>query len=619
MTVIIGLLILTIALWGVGDYFTQSNNDAVATVNGEKISLNEYNQQFASYRQNLMSQFGEGFDPSYFDSPMMKQNFLQSVINNELYKQAAVNNGYIVTESEIKQVIMEAPTFKDESDQFSPELYAAFLSQTNQSASVLEGKIADGLLATAVNDLVDTSTFTTPTEKKTISALNLQQRDFDYVLISPDLFLGDISITDEEIQLYYDENSDQYMTQEQVAVDYIELDAQKVASDINISEQDALKYFEDENNKQAYVKPEQRLASHILINVSNEAESKINDLKKQLDQGVDFATLAKEYSQDPGSADQGGDLGWVSPGDMVEAFDAALFSMQIGSISEPIETDFGWHLIQLNDIKESQLPLFEEVKEDIIQALQAQQAELLFLDKASELSALVLDAQDNLDQVAETVGLEKKTTELFTRSSGVGLASNEEFRAAAFSSLVKDELQNSDVINISDTHIVFIHINQVKEAILKPLEEVKVDIENVIKKEKAKEQAEAMAQDMLVELQESSQDMAILAENNELTVIEAIDVRRTGSEHPFQLVRNVFGTKKPKEGTIDYYVKPGNQSDVAVVALKAVKMANIDDADLTAEAAQLSRNIKNNEQQLLIQALREKAEIFINEDLLLQN
>lgn len=613
MTFVMGLLILAFAMWGVQDYFTQSSNDAVAVVNGEKISINDYSQQFSQRRQNLMSQYGEGFDPSFFDSPMMKRNFLESMINNELFKQAAEDSGYVVTADEIRAILEEAPNFQDDSGQFNPELYAAFLSQTNQTAAILQSKIIEGLISTAINDVVDSTNFVTPAERKVIAALNLQTRDFEYLVISPNQFLESIEVNDEEIQAYYDGHQDQYMTQPKVAVDYIELNAEKVASEIEITEDEALNNFEQ--NKDLYLKGEQRLASHILVNESDDAEAKINELKALIADGADFAEVAKENSDDPGSAGQGGDLGWVNVGDMVPEFDEALFSMQVNTTSDVVKSSFGYHLIQLREIKAPEPAIFEEVKNDIVQALQAQKAENMFLDKASELASLVLDAEDNLDSVAEDSGLEMQTTELFTRNSGVGLASNAIFREAAFSGLVKDDLQNSDVINISDTHIVFIHLNDSQEATLKPLEEVKDLVLSSVKNEKAKAKSDELATQLLTQANEQ-QSFQSLADENDLTLVSASGVKRTGSEHPFTLVNNIFTTPFNEKGSIELLESNGN--DRALVKITQVNEADLEAVDLNTETAQLDRNVKANEQQLLIKALREKADVYINEDMLNQ-
>ena len=249
MTFVMILLIAAFALWGVGDYITQSGNDTLATVNGETISYTEYVNQFANYRQNMIAQFGEGFDPSYFDSPILRRNYLESMINSELVRQVAIDNGFTVTAEEIRRTLEEAPAFKDENGQFDKTLYAAFLSQTNQSAQMLQMKIAQEQAGSALNGIFDQSSFVTPYETKQMALLNKQTRDIEYLTISADKFTADVEVTDEEIEAYYNDNSAQYMTEEMVSVNYIELKAEDVAAGIEIGEAEALEYYE--NNKEA--------------------------------------------------------------------------------------------------------------------------------------------------------------------------------------------------------------------------------------------------------------------------------------------------------------------------------------------------------------------------------
>ncbi len=617
MTFIMGLLIVGLALWGVGDYFTQSSNDTVATVNGEIISYTDYNSQLANYRQNLMSQFGEGFDPSYFDSPQIRRGVLDSMINSELVRQVAHDNGFTVTADEIRQTIEEAPAFKDENGQFDKTLYAAFLSQTNQSAQLLQMKIAEEQAGQALNGMFDESSFVTPYESQKMVQLNKQTRDVEYITITPAKFSEGIEVTDEEIEAYYQDNSDRYMTEEMVSVNYIELEASALAESLEVTEEDALTYYED--NKQRFERPEQRKAAHILVNAGDDAEQTLQEIQDKLQAGEDFAELAKTYSQDPGSGSAGGDLGWVSPGDMVEEFDAALFAMDVNTVTEPVETQFGFHLIQLNEIKAGEVPLYEEVKADIIQELQAVDSEGLFLEKASELSELVLDAQSGLEGAAEASGYEMKTTELFARSGGAGIASNQPFTQAAFSPTVKDELLNSDVVNITDTHVAFLHLNELKAAELKPLEEVKETIVAAIKNEKAVAAAKALADTIAAEASAADVVLADVAQAHELEALTAEKVGRTGSSLPFNLVKNIFDLGRPAAGEVTTHVVDGNGNEVVVLRLLAVNEGDVsEDTDLATETAQLSRNVRNNEQLLLIQALRESASITINEDLLNQ-
>ena len=545
MTIVMILLIAAFALWGVGDYFTQSSNDTVATVNGEIISYTEFNRQFNNQRQQMLSQYGEGIDPSLFDSPMMRRNYLESMINAELVRQVAVDNGYTVTADEIRRTIQEAPAFRDENGQFDKALYAAYLSQTNQSAQLLQMRLADEQAGQALNGIFSTSAFITPFEEEKMAYLNKQTRDIEYITISPSNFLDQVSVTDDEIQTYFDDNSAQYMTEELVSVNFIELKADELAQEIEVAEADALNYFEQ--NKQSYLEPEQRLTSHILINNDDSKDDILTEIQAKLDAGEAFAELAKTYSQDPGSGSAGGDLGWVSPDDMVAEFNDALFAMEADTISEPVETQFGIHLIQLREIKAESIPVYEAVKAEIITALQAQDAETLFLDKVSELSEAALDAQSGLEDVAEALGYELQTSELFSRVGGEGVTSNIEFTKAAFSSTVKDELMNSDLINLSDTHVAFIHMNEVKPAEVKPLEEVKASIEATLKDQKATESANTLASTLVDLFKNGEQSLAELATSYELEAQTAEAVARVGSSLPFNLVKDLFELGRPSE------------------------------------------------------------------------
>lgn len=614
MTIVMGVLIMAFALWGVGDYFTQSSNDSVATVNGENITISEFNTAFNNYRQRMMAQFGENMDPSYFDSPMMRRGELDRMINTELSKQMAIDTGYRVTAEDIKTYIEEVPNFQNENGEFDKTLYAAFLSQTNQSAQALQQQIVESQASAAIFNVVSESSVLTPLEAKKMAMLNKQSRDIEYVTIATEPFKADMEVTEEEIESHYQANSAQYMTEEMVSVNYLELDAEEVANNIDVSEEAALEYYED--NKDGYRKPEQRKAAHILV-TGDDADEKIADIQARLAAGESFAELAKAESEDPGSASQGGDLGWVSPGDMVEAFDEALFDMETGAVSDPVETEFGVHLIQLDEVRDAGIEPFEAVKADIVQALQATDSETLFLEQANAISEAVLDAQSGLESAAENTGVELKTTELFGRSGGEGIASNREFINAAFSSTVKEQMLNSGVINLSDTHVAFIHINEIKPAEVKPLEEVREAIVAELTNLKAETAAKTLAETITTQVNEGNQTLAELATEQGLELQTATEVTRTGSSLPFNLVQDVFALPRPAGESVQAQVMKGNGNDAVVLKLLAVNDVDTEAlGDLSAETAQITRNIKNNEQQLLIQAMREQADITINETLL---
>ncbi len=621
MSILMGLLVVTFALWGVQGYFQQSSNDAAAVVNGDKISINDFSQRFSQYTQSLMSQFGDNFDPAYFESPVFRRNFLEQLINDKLLQQAARDMDFIASPQAVRDLIQSIPSFQNPDGSFNKESYAAYLTQVNQSPAYFQNRVQEDILSQATPDLVRETLFVTALEKNQLHRLNKQTRSFDYVLLNAADFKANVTLSDEEIQAHYDENQQQYMTPEKVSVDYIQVDSSELARGIDVNDEDARAHYEA--NQADYLQDEQRKAAHILIALAGDAddaakaaaEAEINDLKTQIDAGADFAELAKAHSDDPGSAQAGGDLGWVEKGMMVQPFEEALFAMETGRVSEPVLSQFGYHLIQLNEIKSADYKPFEEVKGDIIEALQAHEAESLFLDVRNEVETLVLDLDGDLHQVAEQTDVELKTTELFERSGGKGIAGNPQFAEAAFSALVKDELQTSNAIDLGGDHVVYLKLNTHEPGALKPLEEVREQIVDVLTDEKARELAQQTADEKIQLIQSGEADLNQVATDLEKSLVHADDTPRTGSAQPYILVRNVFSMPRPAGETTEFAVLEANGLDLALVALKSVNDAEPgEDAGSEQYAAQLQNALSNNELGLFTQVLRAHANIKIYEE-----
>ncbi|WP_395375092.1 SurA N-terminal domain-containing protein [Marinicella sp. W31] len=624
MIILIGLLILSFAFWDVQSYFNQSVNGAVAVVNGEEITVSEWQQRMSNYRQNLLNQYGQDIEPDYFDSPVIRRDLLNQLINEKLMLQMASENGFVATPELLRDSIQSQPIFLDENGQFNKENYAFFLSQRGDTAASFESRIQNDLMASAVNRLISDTHFITPAESKSHRMLTKQLRSFDYFLIKPADFQEGIEPSTEEIQAYYDENADRYMTEETVSVEYVELQASDIAAAVEIDEAEAEAEFE--KNKESYKKEEQRKTSHILVNVAANASDedkaaaleKIQGLKTQIDGGADFAQLATENSDDPGSP--GGDLGWVETGDMVAPFEEALFAMEVGTISEPVLSQFGYHLIQLNEIKEGGYPDFSEVRDDVIGAMQALEADTQYLERYNDLEIAVLDSESGLQGVADSLGLELKTTEFFSRSGGAGIAANPEFISAAFSAEVKDELGSSSAINLGDTHVAFLRLVEHVQPERKPLEEVQASIVLAIKTEKAQDQARELADQVVAQINSGESTLEAAAETNGTEVVKAADVARSGSSQPFNLVRNVFKLPRPAEGVDPKAVQvESNGTDLAVVKLINVVVKEDEENTDQTQTAQLERNVRANEMVQIITAMRELSSVTINEDLLSQN
>lgn len=624
MIILIGLLILSFAFWDVQSYFNQSVNGAVATVNGEEITVSEWQQRMSTYRQRMLNQFGD-LEPDYFDSPGVRRDLLNQLINEKLMRQMAADNGFIATPQALRDTIQSQPIFLDENGQFNKENYAFFLNQRGETAASFERSIQDNLTASAINQLVSDTHFITPTESQSHRTLTKQLRSFDYFLIKPADFQTSIEPTAEEIQAYYDENGDRYMTEEQVSVEYVELKASDIADTLEISEEDAMAEFEEK--KDSYKKEEQRKASHILINVAANASDedkaaaleKIQGLKAEIDGGADFAEVAKQSSEDPGSGASGGDLGWIEKGDMVKPFEEALFAMETNTISEPVLSQFGYHLIQLNEIKEGGFPEFSEVRDEVVSAMQALAADTEYLQRYSDLEIAVLDSESGLEEVASSQGLELKTTELFSRSGGLEIAANPEFISAAFSVEVKDEAASSSAVSITDTHVVFMRLVDHLLPERKPLEEVQASIVQAIKTEQSQEQARELANQVIEQINAGETTLEAAAEVNNTEVVKATEVGRSGSSQPFNLVRNVFKLPRPAEDQHKAVQVESNGTDLAVVKLLDVIVKEEEENTDQTQTAQLERNVRANELVQIIAAMREASSVVVNEELLAQN
>lgn len=614
MTLLMGLLVITFSFWGVQNYLTGSNNDAVATVNGKKISVDEYNRKFAQYRQRLMNQLGENFDPAQLDNPTVRRQFLENMIESEVLRQQADKGGFIVTPQQLRDAIQQAPIFQIDG-QFSKEAYANFLRNRGQSARAFEQTLSDEMTAGAIADLVSASAFATDKEARQAWKLAKQTRDFSYLVLSPQEFSADYEPESADIEAYYNEFGDQFMQPEQVNVEYIELSLDDLARQMSVSEDEIRQVYEERKNNPAAA--EKRQAAHILITPENDspeadkkALEKAQALYQQLKNGADFTELAKAESQDPGSAAHGGDLGMVAQGVMVPEFDQALFSMGYDQISEPVKTKFGYHII-----KTAPYPAYEDVKNELAQELRLDKADEAFLNKANELETQVLESYDSLDEAAEKAGLTIKQTGYFDRTSATGIAAHPNFRNAAFSTEVLEDGRNSDVIDLGDNHIAFVKLLGHKPAARKSLDEVRSTIVVALKAQKGQQLALAAGEQMAAAVN-AGQALSDLAKEKGLELKQAAQVSRSDASVPRELLMKTFALPKPVEGTVVRAI-PLSQGQVAVVALKGVHdadTAKMSEDELKAMKLQIQRNAARNDLQAVLEQLKNEADIVVFED-----
>ncbi len=573
---IVILIIIPFAFWGINSYFDGGSADSVvARVNDVEITAREFQRVYVRERARRQEMLGENADPALLNDALIKRDVIDRLVNSESVAQAAIDAGLRIGDAQLAREIIQNPQFQQDG-RFDGELYARILNSMGLTEKGFEAEVRQDMLVEQLISGVTGSEFATARELQEVAALVDQERDIAYLTLSPGDFSGEAVPADEEIAAYYDENKDLFSLPEQVSVEYLELSAADLMDGIEVDE-DALRrmYEEQEAN---FVQAEERRASHILIAVDPDADEaadqaardKALQLLERIRSGESFEEIAKAESQDPGSAAEGGDLGFFGRGMMVKPFEEAVYGMSSGDISEPVRTRFGYHIIKLTDIKAQQGRPFEEVRAALEQEYRELVAEDRFYDIAEQLSDLTYEIPDTLEVAAQELGLEIKTSPLFSRHVGEGIASNPKVRAMAFSPDVLEAGNNSEPVTIGTNHVVVLRIKDRRSTSHKPLEDVRDEIIASLQRETSAEKARALGEKIRERLA-AGEDPASLAEEYQVEWREAGFVRRDDSGVPGEVLRAAFRMMPPGQDQARIEGVELVSGGYAVVALKAVR------------------------------------------------
>jgi len=617
---IVGLIIITFALFGLSSYLSGSAKAVVATVNGVEISQTELLREFQNAQQRLQQMLGANYRADLFNEELMKQQVLEGLIQRELINQQLDSDKFHVAPQQVVATLQKMPAFQDANGEFSTENYRRVLSLQGIPAELFEMQLARDIANEHLRNGIVRSTFVTNTEEQRFLSLQEQQRKIGYLRIPQQRYVDQVKVSDTEITAFYEQNANEFSTPEEVSVDYIELNLTDLASQVSVSDAEVRAYY-DQHQENYVSQQEQRKVSHILIKVDSDvddqtARKKIDSLARRLQNGEDFAALAKAESQDPGSASQGGDLGFISPGTMDKAFEQAAFQLSKNEISQPIRTRFGYHLIEVTDIRPVELQPFDTVKAQIRKDLQTQQAEQRFYEEVDKLNNLSYENPDSLIPVAEQLGLQVKQGPLFTASGGEGLFSNDRIVSAAFSDEVLQQNRNSDLLEISDTHVVVLHLREHKAAALRSLDEVRDLIVGRIKQQRARELAEKDAKEALTRLAAAEEPEKVASDYKQKWQDAGLIKRQpTETDKLNEQIREaVFSLPRPKDNQpeLTSLVLPGG--DAVVVALYRVQDGEpaTDTKTLQATGQQLANVAGQIEYSAFLAYLQSKADITRN-------
>lgn len=508
------IITLAFGLVGLNAYLGGDGKVIVATVDDVEIPVSIYQrayQQERAFRQQIL---GDRFDPAFLDAEILKREAIDRIVNSEVIAQTSFNAGLRISDVQLADRIRAIRQFQRDG-RFDQGLYIRLLNNQGQSEESFEEKLRRDLLADQLMTAVMDSELVVGAEVERLLALQDQQRSFSYLTLAREDYVKGVKVSDDDARAYYEEHRNRYAIPEQMSIEYIELASADLENSVEPDEMILKKMYDDQALELGL--PEERRASHILLQLDDDASDdderlvreKAESLLKQIRDGVSFASLAKEHSSDPGSAAQGGDLDYFARGVMMASFEKAAFSMAIGDVSEPVRSPFGYHIIKLTDIRKEQRKPFAEVRESLAKEYRAQKAEEQFFELADMLSDLTFEYPDSLQVAAEELDLTIKSTPMFDRQRGLGIATDRKVRDVSFSGDVLDAGNNSAVITLSDTRVVVLRKKQHEVLSYKQFDQVKAQIIASVKQQRAQESLNKTAQDVVTQLVKGkSQDAA---------------------------------------------------------------------------------------------------------------
>ncbi|MFB2721035.1 peptidylprolyl isomerase [Shewanella xiamenensis] len=599
---ILVLVILSFAFAGVSSYLGSTSDVPAAEVNGDKITKAELEQAYQSERARMEQQLGEMFaalsaDERYLES--IKQSVLERLVADKLIDQAAAAMGLRVSDEQIIAAIKSEPAFQTDG-KFDNDRYQAILRQLGYQPQTFRSMMRVDMTRRQLTAALVGTEFVLPGEAKQLAELQGQTRDIRYLVVDSAPYLANASVTDEQVKNYYDANQGQFMSPEKVSLEYVELNAADFAKDSKVTEEEAQAYYDE--HKTQYVSNEKRLAAHILIAPGSDeaaAKAKAEDLAKQLDNGADFAELAKANSEDTLSAEQGGKLDWFEPGVMDPSFDAALFALQKGQHSAVVKTDFGFHIIKLLDVQPGTTVPFADVKTKIIAQLQEKKAVDQFYSLQSKLADTSYEVPDTLAETAKVVGVEIKTTPLFSRDDVPAALNKPDVVKAAFSDSVMRQGLNSEVIELEPNHVVVIRMKEHHDAGTMPLAEVKADIAERLKQDQANAAARAKAEELMTQVKAGAADVSLIAKAK---------LGRGAQDLDAAIVTKTFQMPTPSAAPVVDTVALAN--GYAVIALDKVNAAeSVSDELVNALKQRLNAQYSEADYRGLIESLKANAKI----------
>lgn len=612
---ILVLITVPFAIAGIDSYLSNVGSKAtLAEINNESISIQEFGKALQDQRDSMEGKV----DPNYVNNPKVRQAVLDRLINQKLLAAEVKRAGHTVTDEQLYKLIVAMPEFQKDG-KFSQEIYDQLLASNGMTPSVFESRMRKDLLSRQIQQAVASMAFMPAGAEEQALKAKYQTREISVATIHADDYLGRVKVDPAAAKTYYDQHQDEFRVPEQVKLEYLVLSVNHLVTGIQVSDEEVQRHFQE--NAAKYQGDEERRASHILIAVGGKKDSVAREEAKQkalkvLEQAKkspeNFAELAKQYSQDPGSAQNGGDLGVVKRGVMVKPFEDAVFAMAPGSISDLVETDFGYHIIRLTELKGATQDL-EQKKPEIRGELMYQKALAKFAEVAETFSNLVYEQSTSLEPAATQFKLQPQKSDWLSREDAAKFfKNNDRLAAAIFSDEVRKEGRNTEAVEVGPNTLVACRVIDSRPASFKPFEDVKTQIEEAIRKREAAVMAAAEGDKALGQLKQGQDAPSLLWSAPVLA-----------SRHdPQGLTESVVATafKMNVAKLPSYTGATSSDGSFVMIKISAVEdgASTLDQDSKQRSQAELNMQLSSEYLAAYIKSLRSSATIKINEALLLK-
>ncbi|RBP51398.1 SurA N-terminal domain-containing protein [Arenicella xantha] len=617
--IIAGIIIIPMAFFGVQQYADTQARPTVVEIDGTKITQEDFQNRLSRIQNQRLSQNPELANSGVLNSKEFKTSVLQSMINQELVAYVAEEYNYQVSEQQINKQIVENPLYQVDGKFDQSVFNAQMASYGRAGAQVYRADLKRNERLGQVVSGYQESALVLPSEVRSLLEIQAERRTFDLITVNQVDFLESVSVSEQDVQEYYQANIDRYQNPDRVSVSYIELDTQSVAEGIEVEEDVLLAAYED--YKAGFASNETRTTRHILLSTTGDEDeqeqlAKAESLVSELRAGADFAELAEANSQDPGSASNGGSLGDVERGEMVAEFDEALFALPVQEISDPVKSPFGYHIIQVEKVNATEPEPFAVMRFELLEEEQQQQAEERVVELAEQLRNLLFENADSLEVAAAAANLEVQSSAFFARDAGQGVAATDAVREAAFSEAVLDDGVNSELIETSSGVYVAVRKLDFSPAQAKPLDEVRAQIKSTLTTERAIAAAKDAGDELLSRAKSDwtalAKDEAVSIETHTISMLDT--ERKVAPDVMREVVKAQLGDESTK-----VFSFTGLNGDFNIVRLTQIapgNLASVSDAVKDATRRLIEQRNGASLVETYIESLSDELALEINEDLL---